>query len=175
MAMGAGRRQVRAVLRARRLLQRECEGRMEVTLNMIRVRARQTCSTATISRILKKCGICWRPCREKPHRSPLDKRKRMDWCLPRRRLLAQYWLKKVDIWLDYKRWNMPISERSQDVTTRQRVRGGYGWIWGVLRRNCFLFGGFFMLGPWGPGLGPRGCWDQGLGTMPWRLGCRAQG
>jgi transposase len=110
---------------ARLLLQKRAAGLKEVTLKHIKKEARVTASDAAVSRALKTLGVSWRSPREKPTRTPAQEKARQTWCAARRHLTPTYWKKRIHMYMDCKRFALPVSATPRALLARGRVRGAF--------------------------------------------------
>lgn len=115
---------LRALDKARKALQKESKGMREVTLQMVKKRARVKADDTTVARALKAdLGIQWRSPREKPQRTPQQDEARMAWCSTRMHLKEEYWLSKVHMYIDCKKFQLPLHTRHRQVKASLKVRG----------------------------------------------------
>jgi len=109
----------------RKSLQKQSKGLREVTLQRLRMTARLRVHPATLSRALGRLGIKWRSPRVKPSRTTQQDQLRLQWCSAKRRLPEQFWESGVDMYIDCKKFALPLSARPREAIARMRVRGAF--------------------------------------------------
>lgn len=113
------------VNKARKALQKQFQGKREVTMPMILRRARVAVDPTTASRALKDIGVEWRAPREKASRTKEQEAARKTWSEKKRRLSEEYWLSTVDLIMDCKKFELPLNVHTREHAARRHVRGGY--------------------------------------------------
>ena len=104
---------LRRLLKKRKALIKKAAGEHEVTYTKIKKSARVNVSKSTVSRAFKKKGIQFRPMRLKPQRTKETMKARMAICQKWKQLPADYFLKKVDMIIDLKKFEVPTSARGR--------------------------------------------------------------
>jgi hypothetical protein len=69
--------------------------------------------------------VQWRPLREKPMRSPAQNCARLEWCSKRQTKTAAWWNSAVDLYIDCKKYALPLKALAKKAGQRTRVRGAY--------------------------------------------------
>ncbi len=118
------RMKLQALNKARKALQKKAAGQNEVTLSQIRHAARVQADDTTVARALKEeLGVQWRAPRVKPQRTPEQDQARAQWCEERLSLTPNHWLKKVHMFIDCKKFQLPLTCRQKQISAQLKVRG----------------------------------------------------
>jgi transposase len=118
-------KKLKALNAARKALQRQSKGLHEVTLSAIAKKARVRAHKTTVSRALRRLGISWRSPRIKPSRTAEQDQNRLDWAQEREHLPAAWWRDHVDLYIDCKKFAMPLRERQRAAQATLKVRGAF--------------------------------------------------
>ena len=114
-------RKLRRLLKKRKELIKKAAGEEEVTYKKIKKSARVNVSTPVISNAFKKMGIQFRPMRLKPQRTKETMKARVEICEKWKRLPADFFLKKVDMITDLKKFEVPTSARGRTHLRKLKV------------------------------------------------------
>ena len=118
-------KKVRSLEKARKDLQKQAKGK-EVPMNRIVRRARIKVDESTARKALAKVrGVKWRPCREKPQRSPEQCAVREEWCAKKRYLPEKYFRNTADMIIDCKKYELPLTIGARQRAVSKRARGAY--------------------------------------------------
>ena len=119
-------RNVKSLDAARKGLIKHADGEREVLWEDVMRKARvPVVHRSTAYRSMSDAGynVKWRPAREKPMRTDIDEAERKRICNRWRKLPASYWLRRVDLYMDNKRWDVPVSARGGRFLRKTKVRG----------------------------------------------------
>lgn len=116
------------VARAIRLMEKmiaEVDGEREVTIDMVRRRARLSCTNRTLLDRFHTKGIYFRNLREKPVLTPEDVKARYAFAKRFKNKTANWWKTHVDIHLDNHCFKVATAARGRKLLAMRRVRGVY--------------------------------------------------
>ena len=117
---------VRRIEAARKELIKKADGEREVHWDDVLTRARvPRLHRSTAARSLQNAGynVRWRPAREKPMRSDIDEAERRRICGKLRKLPEKYWQHRVDMYMDNKLWDLPVTPQGKRFLRKIKVRG----------------------------------------------------
>lgn len=114
---------LRSLDKIRMKLLKKAKGLEEVTLQHIQKVARLDVNDSTLSRAFKSIGVSWRSPREKPPRTEEQEAGRKKWADIYRKKPVSFWTDKVDMYIDCKKFALPLSARSKAAAARAKVRG----------------------------------------------------
>ena len=114
---------IKKLNQSRLKLQKKAQGTAEVTLAQIKRAARVSADDTTVGRALRTLGIEWRSPREKPTRSAEQMAARREWATARQHHPKSYWQKKIHLYIDCKKFALPLSARPRQMLKRGKVRG----------------------------------------------------
>ena len=116
------------VARAIRVMEKmiaDADGEFEVTVTMVRRRARLRCHDRTLSERLHKMGVYFRKLREKPVLTADDVAHRYAFARSFKSKSAKWWQKSVDIHMDNHCFKVATHARGRRLLAMRRVRGVY--------------------------------------------------
>ena len=116
------------IARAIRVLEEmvaKADGQYEVTVSMVRRRARLRCTERTLSKKLHAKGVYFRKLREKPVLTADDVKDRFRFAKSFKSKRKAWWAKNVDIHLDNHCFKVATAARGRRLLAMRRVRGVY--------------------------------------------------
>ena len=103
----------------------EADGRYEVTVDMLRRRARCAAGVRTITRALHQRRVFFRKLREKPVLTADDVKARKRFAAKFYSKAAAWWTAHVDMHIDVKHFPVYVNGRARAHAAREGVRGAY--------------------------------------------------
>ena len=104
-------------------LLKKAKGMEEISLKKIKQKARLNVDDSTLSRAFHSIGVSWRSPREKPSRTAEQEAERKIWADKYRKKAISFWTDSVDLYIDCKKFALPLSARSREHAARSKVRG----------------------------------------------------
>jgi hypothetical protein len=114
---------LRTIDNIRVALLKKAKGMEEVSLKKIKQKARLDVDDSTLSRAFKSIGVSWRSPREKPSRTIEQEAERKIWADKYRKKAISFWTDSVDLYIDCKKFALPLSARSREAAARSKIRG----------------------------------------------------
>ena len=101
------------------------KGRREVTMKMVKTRARVHVCDKTVRQYFKKIGIVFRRLKEKIMLSQKDKKARSVWARKRVKRSKAKWIKSPHAIIDNKKFRIYVDGKGRDHVARRSCRGAY--------------------------------------------------
>ena len=118
-------RQLSAVVRLVKTMVSSAKAKREVTIAMIKKRAKLKVTTRTLLTALHKRGIRFRRMRSKPLLTTKDKKDRYAFAKKYRNKPVSFWAKNVHLHIDCKNFPVYADARGRDYAAMREVRGAY--------------------------------------------------
>ena len=103
----------------------KADGRYEVTVAMVKRKARVKASERVVSEALHARGVYFRKMREKPILKPEHVEARYNWAKKHRGKSAQWWLRNIHVHLDNHHFKVATTHTGRCLLSRRQVRGVY--------------------------------------------------
>ena len=119
-------RNLKAMDSARKVLIKRADRQHEVHWADVQNKARvPAVHRTTAARGMAAAGfnVKWRPARVKPQRANVDEAQRKSICNEWKAYPQSFWQKRVDLYMDNKRWDIPTTERGAQFLKMTKVRG----------------------------------------------------
>ena len=116
---------INLLLRTARAMIKKAAAKREVTLVMIKKRAKIKAGEATIRKALQKRGVRFRRMRSKPLLTKEDVKTRFVFAKKNRKKPKSFWTKKIDLHWDLKTFPVYGNEEARAVGAQRQVRGAY--------------------------------------------------
>lgn len=119
------KKDVSMLVRTLKAMQQEARARREITLAMLKRRARCKASGRCIREALKLKNIKFRKMRSKPLLTKADQRARFDFAKKYHSKSKNWWLRNVHLHIDIKNFPAYVNAKARDVAAMRMVRGAY--------------------------------------------------
>ena len=119
-------RNVKALEKSRVDLIKKADGQHEVHWDRIIKKARvPAVHRTTAAKAMTASGyqVKWRTPRLKPMRSNADEEERKRICNTLRKLPTSYWQRRIDLYMDNRKWNIPTTAKGRRFLNMGKVRG----------------------------------------------------
>lgn len=116
---------VNHIVKVLRAMVKKADAKREITMAMLKKRAKVQCCQRTIRRALAKKNIKFRKMRTKPLLTKTDRRLRMAFARKYEDMPASWWLQVIDMHEDEKNWPAYVTARGRDYAAMREVRGVY--------------------------------------------------
>ncbi len=103
----------------------EANGEQEVTMEMVKRRARCSASLRTISRELHKRDVYFRRLRSKPKLTPDDIKERFDFAKKYKSKSKKWWNTHIQMFIDNKSFPVYLTNKARAYGAQRAVRGAY--------------------------------------------------
>jgi hypothetical protein len=113
------------IVQVLRKMVREAKARWEVTLAMLKKRARCKLDDKVVRKALKKKNIKFRRMRSKPILTKEDRIARFKFAKKYRGKTKAWWLKHINLHIDLKNFPVYTSSKARDFAAMREVRGAY--------------------------------------------------
>ena len=119
------KKDVAMLVRTLKAMQQKARARKEITLAMLKRRAKCKASGRCIREALKVKNIKFRKMRSKPLLTKADQRARFDFAKKFRSKSKNWWLQNVHLHIDVKNFPAYVNAKARDVAAMRMVRGAY--------------------------------------------------
>lgn len=116
---------VNNLVRVLKAMVKKAGAKREITLAMLKKRAKVQGCNKTIRKALAQKNIKFRKMRTKPLLTKKDRRLRMAFAKKYKDMPASWWLQTIDIHEDEKNWPAYVTARGRDYAAMREVRGVY--------------------------------------------------